>query len=640
MDLPQAAAADGPAPEPFVFSEETVLKCVSTFPTGSAGGCSGLRPQHLKEVTAHTPVSAHAREALEQLTRVVNKLAAGEAPDSIMAAVASAPLYALAKKDGGVRPIAVGETLRRLVSKCCCHDAKGRAAAFLSPLQVGVGVPGGCEAVIHSVATALAEHGHDTDMVMLKIDFTNAFNCIKRAAFLDLLRGSEDFGGLYRWARACYGGSSSLLFGPHIIESLAGVQQGDPLGPLLFSLVLQTLTQKIKEACPSLALNVWFLDDGTLIGKTADVLRAVQIITDEGPALGMHINPPKCELWWPSVNPGLGRFDDVFKRLDSAGVSLLGCALGADDFVSAHLLKRVDKAEEALGLLRLFEDGQLELMLLRSCLGIPKLGYSMRTTPPSKIEAPLRRFASLISSALSRILGEPLSEEASVQASLPIKCGGLGILDAVLTAKAAFLSSSQQTRPLQAAILGMAEPQVPGVQEALQALHPQSLVPATTEGQAQGWSVTRLAQERPRQRELLQPLYEESFNRLLAEGSPPDQARLRACTYIHSGAFLEALPCPWLRLNSREMSIACKLRLGLPVYQVGTAPRVCPACRNAQLTPHGHHSLTCSSSSDRISRHNHLCEVLASFAGSCATGVQPEGRQLGASQDTTICTMC
>ena len=193
------AVPQGPDPEPLVFDAETVLHCISTFPSGSAGGCMGLRPQHLKEVTSHTPVSAHAREALSQLIRVANLLVAGEAPPDMMAAMASAPLYALAKKDGGVRPIAVGETLRRLVSKCCCHASKSSAAAFLSPLQVGVGVPGGCEAVLHAVATVIDRSGHDSDMVMLKIDFTNAFNCINRAAFLDLLHGSEQFGGLYRW---------------------------------------------------------------------------------------------------------------------------------------------------------------------------------------------------------------------------------------------------------------------------------------------------------------------------------------------------------------------------------------------------------------------------------------------------------
>ena len=399
------------------------------------------------------------------------------------------------------------------------------------------------------------------------------------------------------------------------------MQQGDPLGPLLFSLVLQTLTQKIKEACPNLALNVWFLDDGTLIGRTDDVLRAVQIISEDGPRLGMQINPPKCELWWPTVNPRLHLFDTVFKRVDSAGVALLGGALGAADFVAGNLERRVRKAEQALDVLAQFNDSQMELLLLRSCLGIPKLGYSMRTTPPHKITGPLRRFSSILSASLSRILGDALSEAALTQASLPIKMGGLGILDAVQTAKAAFISSSQQTRALQAAIMGSDEFEVPGVQEALAALYAALPGPASPEEEEARWTLLRVQEAQPRQRQLMDPLYEAAFGRLLAEGSLRDQARLRACTFTHSGAFLEALPLPWLKLDSREMSVACRLRLGLPVYQVDLAPRVCPACHSSPLTPDGHHSLICSSSSDRISRHNHLCDVLASFLRSCATGI-------------------
>ena len=537
-----------------------------------------------------------------------------------MASLASAPLYALAKKDGGLRPIAVGETLRRLVSKCCCHASKAMAASFLSPLQVGVGVPGGCEAVIHAVAAAIEEHGHNSDMVMLKIDFTNAFNRIQRPAFLKLLSGSDQFGGLYRWARACYGIRSSLLFGPHCIDSLAGVQQGDPLGPLLFSLVLQTLVQKIKDTCPALALNVWFLDDGTLIGKTDDVLRAVEIIRAEGPGLGMMINPLKCELWWPVANPRMHEFDEVFKRIDTTGVALLGCALGGADFVAAHLEKRVRKAEEALETLALFEDSQMELLLLRSCLGLPKLGYSMRTTPPHKIGVPLERFGGLLSESLSRILGDSLSAAASTQAALPISWGGLGILDAELTAKAAFLSSSFQTQELQAAILGKPAPVLPGVHEALQALYETLPVPSTPEEAAARWSVERLGAAQPRQRTLLEPLYEVTHAKLVDGGSEPDKARLRACVFGNNGVFLNALPVPWMRLDSREMSIACRLRLGLPVYKLGVA-RVCPECHSCQITHHGYHSLICPSNGDRISRHNHLCDVLAGFTRSCATGV-------------------
>ena len=50
-----------------------------------------------------------------------------------------------------MRPIAVGEVLRRLTSKCISWAIRGEAFGALTPLQVGVGVPVGCEAIVHAV---------------------------------------------------------------------------------------------------------------------------------------------------------------------------------------------------------------------------------------------------------------------------------------------------------------------------------------------------------------------------------------------------------------------------------------------------------------------------------------------------------
>ena len=69
-------------------------------------------------------------------------------PPDVMYMITSAPLSALAKKDRGVRPIGVGETLRRLVSKCMNAHLQPVASAQLSPTQVGVGERGGCEAIL------------------------------------------------------------------------------------------------------------------------------------------------------------------------------------------------------------------------------------------------------------------------------------------------------------------------------------------------------------------------------------------------------------------------------------------------------------------------------------------------------------
>ena len=53
------------------------------------------------------------------------------------------------KADGGVRPVAVGETLRRLTGKVLLATAVAKAQiSHLTPVQVGVGVPSAAESVV------------------------------------------------------------------------------------------------------------------------------------------------------------------------------------------------------------------------------------------------------------------------------------------------------------------------------------------------------------------------------------------------------------------------------------------------------------------------------------------------------------
>ena len=74
------------------------------------------------------------------------------------------------------------------------------------------------------------------------------------------------------------------------------MQQGDPLGPLLFSMAIQQLVDAVRVACPKLALNCWYLDDGVIAGSAKDVLTALEVIQRLGPDLGMDLNLKKNEL--------------------------------------------------------------------------------------------------------------------------------------------------------------------------------------------------------------------------------------------------------------------------------------------------------------------------------------------------------
>ena len=79
-----------------------------------------------------------------------------------------------------IRPIAVGETLRRLVGKCLCQITKGKASDYFSPHQFGVACPSGAEKIVHSLRSSIEEHWNEQDfvLVVMKIDLRNAFNSV------------------------------------------------------------------------------------------------------------------------------------------------------------------------------------------------------------------------------------------------------------------------------------------------------------------------------------------------------------------------------------------------------------------------------------------------------------------------------
>ena len=78
------------------------------FPKGTSPGASKLHSQCLLDAVSGSTAPA-AGECLRSLTFFVNHLLSGKSPSCLAPWLFDAPLTALLKKGGGVRPIAVGE---------------------------------------------------------------------------------------------------------------------------------------------------------------------------------------------------------------------------------------------------------------------------------------------------------------------------------------------------------------------------------------------------------------------------------------------------------------------------------------------------------------------------------------------------
>lgn len=171
---------------PLIATPDQVLHAINSFPNRSSAGIDGLRPQHLKDLTSKSAGDS-GRRLLHVVTKLCNLMLAGKVNNEICPFLYGASLIAIGKKDGGVRPVAVGNTFRRIAAKIGCMAVKEEVSVHLRPHQLGFGTPRGCEAIIYSARTFLL-NSENTSNVFLKIDFHIAFNCLERDSMLAAVR--------------------------------------------------------------------------------------------------------------------------------------------------------------------------------------------------------------------------------------------------------------------------------------------------------------------------------------------------------------------------------------------------------------------------------------------------------------------
>ncbi|GJV76459.1 hypothetical protein Tco_1508043, partial [Tanacetum coccineum] len=214
----------------------------------------------------------------------------------------------------------------------------------------------------------------------------------------------------------------------------------------------------LSSSC-ELTLQAWYLDDGTIVGDTLMVAKALDIIKTDGPTRGLFLNVDKTELFWPVEDPR-SKMDGVFPINISRplnGVKLLGGSVSLDEgFCRDLALKRVSKTISLMEAIHKLYDPQCDILLLRNCIGVAKLSYALRTCSPIYLLEAQVQFDHVLRVSLEKIVTASRPGFGDWQlrlATLPIKLGGLGILLAGDISKYAFLASRLQTSALQAKIL-------------------------------------------------------------------------------------------------------------------------------------------------------------------------------------------
>ena len=183
------------------------------------------------------------------------------------------------QKVRGIRLIVVGYMLRRLAAKCASAYANETLVGYFSFRQVGIGVPGGCEAVVHAVRRFM--DSMPDDHVIVKLDFSNAFNCLHRHFMLE--RVAEVYPEIYMFCHLAYNQHSTLQFGDFSISSQSWK-----------ATVLPRYSSNIVILV--LPLSFGFMDDITIGGARSTVASDEDQFRSEGRKIGLHLNDAKCEV--------------------------------------------------------------------------------------------------------------------------------------------------------------------------------------------------------------------------------------------------------------------------------------------------------------------------------------------------------
>jgi len=458
-----------------------------------------------------------------------------------------------------------------------------------------VGCPGGVEIVGHSLRDCLRRN-KDSELALLKIDFKNAFNLLDRDSFVKA--SSTTFPAMESWTRWCYSEPPLLIYDhSRTFRSRAGVQQGDPLGPLYFCCGLQFLVDRIAEQNP--VYQKWYMDDGGIIGNKELLLKVWEVLRVEGADVGLQLNPDKCEWSW--LNPNCAEPCPIERvaLVKTSEIQILGVPLGSDEWVAAYVQRELLPAtEKAMRKLVKFEDSQVAMYLLRLSYSIVRANHFMRTTPLSQWQDQATVFDKLIRDSTELILGLRLPEAAYDQACVSTRSGGFGIRRARDHAPLAYAASFKSSKAYCQEDWTI-PPDIPNPDAARYSQHLASC-----------------------------ELDKVTMDRLKAAAATQrERQRLKRLDAKHANSWITAFPSA---LDGRDtimepkvFRVAVARLLGLPLLKESLS---CPLCMQI-MDIYGDHALCCKKIGDTITRHNKLRNWVYKLA---EQGLQnPEMEKLG-----------
>ena len=348
----------------------------------------------------------------------------------------------------GVRPIGIGETVRRIIGRAIAKIISDDIQDAAGSLQVCAGHISGCEAAIH--AMRLVFQSQETDGMIL-VDASNAFNALNRQVALRNIKNLCP--SLSKVLINTYREDGQLFIDGETLFSQEGTTQGDPLAMAMFAIAISPLIHRLEEEDIK---QVWFADDATAGGELSHLKSWWDRITELGPHYGYHPNASKtCLLVKESrLEEACTIFKGTGIAINTDGTRYLGAAIGTQSFVENYVQQKINGWVNKVEHLSSIAVSQPQAAYAALTHGlISKWTYLARTIPNiAELFKPLedairQRFLPVITGQ------NPFNDDDRDLMALPARLGGLGIVNQTHQATTQYSSSKKITAPLTALIL-------------------------------------------------------------------------------------------------------------------------------------------------------------------------------------------
>ena len=358
-----------------------------------------------------------------------------------------------------IRPIGIGEVLRRVVGKSIMMFLKPETAEAAGPLQTCAGLPGGADAAIHAMRETFES---DETEVMLLVDAENAFNCLNREASLKNINilcpeFSKYLVNTYRRASRLYINN----FNGDYILSKEGSTQGDNAAMTMYSCSTRPLIDYLAKdtlynrANVEKAKQVWYADDSAAAGKLESVRVWWAYLCEKGPLLGYYPNHGKCKLVVKNEEIRIRAaqmFEGTGVQIITDGKPYLGSAIGNQQYVKSYVDTKVEEWTAEIKELAKIARTEPQCAYHGYNVSLSKKWvYLMRTTP--NIAEYLQPLEDTITKIfIPALIGKEVNALERQIFALPVRFGGMGISNPCEMADFEYKSSIDIVKPLKDAI--------------------------------------------------------------------------------------------------------------------------------------------------------------------------------------------